>query len=75
MAPQKHFKHRPHKKTAVRATPHPSGGNGYTYSFEFRSVNGDTGSGNRHHLAGIHRLLESQILLQPKVFQEVLICL
>jgi hypothetical protein len=35
MAPQKHFKHRPHKRTAVRATPHPSGGNGYAYSHEF----------------------------------------
>jgi hypothetical protein len=36
MARQKHFKHRPHKKTAVRVTPHPSGGNGYAYSHEFR---------------------------------------
>ena len=39
MALQKHFKHRPHKKTAVRATPHPSGGNGYSYSHEFRQFN------------------------------------
>jgi hypothetical protein len=39
MAPQKHFKHRPHTTTAVRATPHPSGGNGYAYSHEFRQLN------------------------------------
>jgi hypothetical protein len=39
MAPQKRFKHRPRMRTAVRATPHPSGGNGYAYSHDFRQFN------------------------------------
>jgi hypothetical protein len=39
MAPQKRFKHRPRMRTAVRATPHPNGGNGYAYSHDFRQFN------------------------------------
>jgi len=35
-APHKEHKKRPKLKTAVRATPHPSGGRGYAYSHDFR---------------------------------------
>jgi hypothetical protein len=39
MAPQKRFKPRPQKQTAVGAAPHPSGGTGEAYSFDFRQFN------------------------------------
>ena len=39
MAPKKRFKHRPHMRTAVRATPHPSERKSYAKSHDFRQFN------------------------------------
>jgi hypothetical protein len=39
MAPQKRFKPHPQKRTAVKAAPHPSGGRGEAYSFDFCQFN------------------------------------